>query len=225
MPLLGDATVAMWWNVAASARTEFHDWHSKEHLPERLSIPGFLRGSRWESTDGGGDFFVIYELETYETLTSEAYLMRLNSPTPWSTRMMPCHRNMMRSQCRVMASSGAGVATYMTTLRLSPQQRRDAELASFLRMELEGLANRAGVTGAHLLRTETPQAALTREQQIRGGDAVADWIVMVSGYDVQALQDVCGGILAPEALRKSGGDGLLLSAPYRLVHVMTPQDV
>jgi hypothetical protein len=225
MTLLGDAAVAMWWNVAASDRTEFHDWHSKEHLPERLSIPGFLRGSRWESTDGGGDFFVVYELEAYEMLTSEAYLARLNSPTPWSTRMMPRHRNMVRSQCRVMASSGAGVATYMTTLRLSPREGRDAELASFVRMELEGLVKRVGVTGAHLLRTETPKAALTREQQIRGRDAVADWIVMISGYDADLLQDVHGGTLAPDALRKNGADDLLLSAPYRLVHVMTPQDL
>ena len=225
MTLLGDAAVAMWWNVAASDRTEFHDWHSKEHLPERLSIPGFLRGSRWESTDGGGDFFVVYELKAYETLTSEAYLARLNNPTPWSTRMMPCHRNMVRSQCRVMASSGTGVATYMTTLRLSPRQGSDAELASFVRMEFEGLVKRVGVTGAHLLRTETPKAGLTREQQIRGVDAVADWIVMISGYDADVLQDVYGGPLAREALRKNGADGFVPSAPYRLVHVMTPQDV
>lgn len=216
----------MWWNVAAPDRTEFHDWHSKEHLPERLSIPGFLRGSRWESTNGGGDFFVVYELEAYETLSSDAYLARLNSPTPWSIRMMPRHRNMVRSQCRVMASSGAGVATYMTTLRFSPQQGRDAELASFLRRKLEDLVKRVGVTGAHLLRTETPAVALTREQQIRGGDSVADWISMISGYDADVLQDVHGSILVPEVLQKNGADGLVvLSTPYRLVHVMTPQDV
>jgi hypothetical protein len=88
------------------------------------------------------------------------------------------------------------------------------------------LVKRVGVTGAHLLRTETPAVALTREQQIRGGDSVADWISMISGYDADVLQDVHGSILVPEVLQKNGADGLVvLSTPYRLVHVMTPQDV
>jgi hypothetical protein len=100
MALLGSAAIAMWWDIAPAQRIEFEDWHSHEHFPERLSIPGFLRGSRWSGSNDG--FFVMYELETYDTLTSPHYLERLNNPTPWSTRMMPHHRNMVRSQCRVV---------------------------------------------------------------------------------------------------------------------------
>ena len=93
MALPGRAAVAMWWNMAAERREEFEHWHSHEHFLERMGIKGFLRGSRWSSADGAGNgegFFVLYELEDYETLTSEGYLERLNNPTPWSTKMMPC---------------------------------------------------------------------------------------------------------------------------------------
>ena len=110
MSLLGKATVAMWWSIRPEKRSEFSDWHSHEHFPERMSIPGFRRGSRWTSTLDGEGFFVLYELETYETLTSKGYLDRLNAPTPWSTKMMPHHLNMVRSQCRVGASFGGGLA-------------------------------------------------------------------------------------------------------------------
>src|SRR2546423_676669 len=118
MALLGNAAVAMWWNVAPEARSEFEDWHSHEHMPERLRIPGFLRGTRWTSPSGEGDYFVIYELAEYETLTSKHYLDRLNSPTPWSTMMMPQHRNMTRSQCRVLCSHGgmAGINRFASPL-------------------------------------------------------------------------------------------------------------
>jgi len=51
---------------------------------------------------------VLYELEKYEILTSRGYLDRLNAPTVWSTKMMPHHLNMVRSQCRVGASFGGG---------------------------------------------------------------------------------------------------------------------
>ena len=104
MSLLGKAAVAMWWNIHPERRSEFGDWHSHEHFPERMSIPGFRRGSRWTSTLDAEGFFVLYELDHYETLTSKAYLDRLNAPTPWSTKMMPHHLNMIRSQCRIAAS-------------------------------------------------------------------------------------------------------------------------
>ena len=100
MSLLGKAAVAMGWSVRPEQRAEFGDWHSHEHFPERMSIPGFRRGSRWSSTTDAEGFFVLYELEQYEVLTSNGYLDRLNAPTPWSTRMMPHHLGMVRSQCR-----------------------------------------------------------------------------------------------------------------------------
>lgn len=70
MGLLGGGALAMWWTVEHARRGEFEDWHSHEHFPERLAIPGFLRGSRW--SDGDGRFFVLYELESHATLSSSA---------------------------------------------------------------------------------------------------------------------------------------------------------
>jgi hypothetical protein len=122
MPLLGQAAVAMWWQVAPERRAEFGDWHSHEHFPERMSIPGFRRGSRWTSTLDADGFFVLYELDQYETLTSKGYLDRLNAPTPWSTKRMPHHLNMVRSQCRVTASFGGGVATSLATIGPGPDK-------------------------------------------------------------------------------------------------------
>src|SRR5688500_8131666 len=132
MPLLGKAAVAMWWDMAHAHRAEFEDWHSHEHFPERMRIPGFHRGSRWASSTGGEGFFVMYELQAYETLVSAAYLARLNDPTPWSVKMMPKHSNMVRSQCLVLASHGGGMAGHMLTVRLSPAPDRAAALQRHL---------------------------------------------------------------------------------------------
>lgn len=56
MTLPFKAAVAMWWNMAPQHREEFEDWHTHEHFPERMSIPGFLRGTRWAQVDGGDVF-------------------------------------------------------------------------------------------------------------------------------------------------------------------------
>jgi hypothetical protein len=226
MSLLGQANVAMWWNVRPEQRSEFGDWHSHEHFPERMSIPGFRRGSRWTSTLDTESFFVLYELDQYETLTSKGYLDRLNAPTPWSTKMMPHHLNMVRSQCRVAASFGGGVATSLATIRLSPETTKVDGLKTALVETLCELASKPGLTGAHLLITDTPKtSAPTTEQQIRGSDGAADWIVLLSGYDTETLQVAVSNQLSAPALHRAGARENSTMGRYKLAFTMTPQDV
>ena len=169
--MLGTAAVAMWWDVAPEVRTEWEEWHTREHMPERLAIPGFLRGTRWISSNS---YFVMYELDSPATLTGAAYLERLNNPTPWSRKMMPHHRNMVRSLCRVREGYGGGIANAMVTVRLS------GKIA---------LPRGKGLTGVHLLEAQ-PMAGVpqTTEQEIRGGDATADWILLIGGYDEEPVK-------------------------------------
>ena len=136
--MLGKAAVAMWCDVAPEARDELDDWHAHEHMPERLSIPGFLRGSRWVAADGGAGYFILYEARSEATLTAGPYLERLNDPTPWSRRMMPHHRNMVRSLCRVVASDGLGLGAALLTLRFPAAPR----------FSVAGLASRKGLVAA-----------------------------------------------------------------------------
>jgi hypothetical protein len=225
MALLGRAAVAMWWDMSSAQRSEFEDWHSHEHFPERMSIPGFLRGSRWANADGTEGFFVVYELADYETLISVHYLARLNNPTPWSTKMMPHHRNMIRSQCQVIDSHGGGLARSMMTIRLSPREGRDEMLRDFLQGQLAMLPARPGITGAHFLQTKTPDAKLTEEQRIRGSDAVADWIVLVSGYDTTELANVGKNELGAAALTGAGAYPSESRAIFDLAYSFTALDL
>lgn len=169
--MLGNAAVAMWWDVAPEVRAEWEDWHSSEHMPERLAIPGFLRGTRWVALSGAPSYFVLYEVAGLATLTGGAYLERLNNPTAWSRKMMPHHRNMVRSLCVLREGYGGGIPTVMATVRLSG------------RIELP---RGKGLTSAHLLESQ-PMPAQTAEQKIRGGDASADWVLLIGGYDVEAV--------------------------------------
>ena len=172
--MLDQAAVAMWWDIAPEVRAEWEDWHTHEHMPERLAIPGFLRGTRWIALSGEPSYFVLYEAASLAVITSGPYLERLNNPTPWSRKMMPHHRNMVRSLCEVRAGWGGGVPQVLATVRL---------LARPHAIPVE----RKGLTNIHLLQAQ-PLPGITTEQKIRGGDATADWIVLVGGYDEEALK-------------------------------------
>lgn len=216
----------MWWNMAPEHREEFEHWHSHEHFPERLGIPGFLRGSRWASADAGEGFFIMYELQAYETLSSQAYLSRLNSPTPWSTKMMPYHRDMVRSQCRVISSTGGGTARYALTLRVSPKEASEEALRDYFTALSNEFVAAAGGVACHLLRTETPKIAATTEQQIRGGkDAVADWIVVAIGYERQALQALQHGKLSQPAIEAAGARPGAIADLYQLSYTAVAGDL
>jgi hypothetical protein len=177
--MLGAAAVAMWWDIASNMKPEFEDWHSREHMPERLAIPGFLRGCRWIAASGEPSYFVLYEVASMATLTSGPYLERLNDPTPWSRKMMPHHRNMVRSLCLVRATFGRGLAHAVATVRLNRELSAEA---------LPPLTRHKGITGAHLLQSQ-PMVGMpqTTEQKIRGGDAEASRIALICGYDGEAL--------------------------------------
>jgi len=174
--MLGSAAVAMWWNVAPEMRSEWEDWHSSEHMPERLAIPGFLRGTRWVAESGEPSYFICYEVANLATITGGAYLERLNNPTPWSRKMMPHHLNMVRSLCLVRAGWGGGLPRVLATIRLSER--------------LPDLPRRKGLTGVHLLESQPMPGVQTAEQKIRGGDRSADWVLLAGGYDVEAVKSV-----------------------------------
>jgi hypothetical protein len=226
MAMLGKAALAMWWDVAPYLRAEFEHWHAHEHFQERLGIPGFRRATRWTSAEGGEGFFVMYELEDYGILASAPYVARLNAPTPWSTRMMPHHRNMVRSQCQVLESHGAVTARHALTVRLSPGvgqadalQRAVGELGRSVWM-------RPGLVGLHLLRHENPSLAATTEQKIRGnGDRVADWVLVACGYDAPALRALGDTELAEDALQALGATSGSERHLYGLAYSATPADV
>ena len=203
--MLGRAAIAMWWEIPPAQQAEFEDWHSHEHMPERLAIPGFLRGSRWLAASGEPSYFVLYEAARLATIRTGPYLQHLNNPTPWSRKMMPHHRNMVRSLCRVRASSGGGLGQFMMTIRFSPGKRR----------ALPDLQRRRGVTGMQLLESQPMAGSPTTEQKIRGGDAQADWVLLVCGYDVDALKPVAAELALP-----GGAAGL-----YRLAFSMTSRDL
>lgn len=203
--MLGQAALAMWWDMAPDMRDEFEHWHSHEHFAERLALPGFQRASRWADAAGGEGFFVLYELASYDALVSPEYQARLNAPSDWSRRMMPHHRHMVRSQCRVLASCGSTVAGHAITVRLSPAAGEQERLRQHLLGLLQALPVQPGMIGAHLLQTDTPAIAPTTEQQIRGlADRAADWIFIAIGYDAQALRRLADGALSAAALHGAG---------------------
>ena len=223
MGLLSGAAIAMWWDIDGVTQSEFDDWHTHEHMPERLAVPGFVRGTRWVSVAEGPRYFVMYEVESVDTIRSGAYLERLNNPTAWSTKMMPHFRNMTRSACRVRGSFGSGLGGALLTIRFSPDAGRENALLEWLtKSALRELAAKPGMAGAHVLQSVgLAGIAKTREQELRGGDGSADWILLANGNDPATVELLSSSLLSERALLQQGAASAQTNCAYLLAHALT----
>ena len=101
------AFLAIWHDIDPAMEPEWHRWHTYEHLPERVGIPGFLAGRRYMSDDAPLQrCFTLYEGADLPVFNSPAYLERLNNPTPWTRKISPAFRAFMRGACRLVATAG-----------------------------------------------------------------------------------------------------------------------
>jgi hypothetical protein len=198
MALLGRGALTNWHNVPDGGHDEFRAWHSHEHIPERVGVPGFLRGRRGRALHGGRpQYFILYETESIETLVSPGYLARLDDPTPWSRAVLQGVSLTIRTAARVEASFGRGVGGIVLAARLAAAPK------PALRDALAAATARRGVLGAHLLRADDGATAVpTREKAFRAQpDETAAWVALVEGVDQAAVEAAWAGCGAAEADR------------------------
>lgn len=80
--------LAIFNNVVPGREAEFEEWFQHEHLQERLGVPGFLLGRRYESLKGEPQYFNFYVTRSVEVLKSQDYRTRLDDPTPMTRLIM-----------------------------------------------------------------------------------------------------------------------------------------
>src|SRR6266496_3838172 len=66
---------------------EFNAWYDTQHLPQLLSMPGFLDGARYVALKGGPKYLAAYEIESAEAVQTPEFLNR--TVPPWDRRMSP----------------------------------------------------------------------------------------------------------------------------------------
>jgi hypothetical protein len=182
--------IVIWNDIVPDQRQNFLDWHSREHIPERVSIPGFLRGQRWFNADASPQYLTVYHTTGAEVLTSAAYLERLNQPTAWTRQSVAAFRNTARAAGElVWQSSGASGAVALTA-RFDIDSEQAAQWARrWSGGALDELAHRSGVARVMIALT-TPSASRlqTAERAVRSGDQREPSLtILVEGYDNPAV--------------------------------------
>ena len=207
MPLQGKGFLGLWHDIASDAEPDYHQWHTLEHMPERVALPGFLRARRgvdWNLAHQR--YLTIYEGAELEAFRSPEYLDRLNRPSAWSSRMAPSFRNFLRVACETASTTGAGAGGATTTIRADlPDGQDEAAFRQAIPQLSEALMALPGVCGAHVAFARPEYSDVrTTETELRPemAEPAFDVLIVVEGVGRRELEGLSDRVA--EAVRASG---------------------
>jgi hypothetical protein len=195
MSLGGRGVVAIWHDIVLEAQPEFYEWHNREHMPERMGIPGFRRGRRYIALEGTPQFFCFYEGDDLGVVAGPAYFERLNNPSEWTRKMMPFFRNMSRSVCKVRYSDGPGEGGFIATVQFSASLKNEDEL---METTLPETGNARGVVGVHFCVADGAASNIpTVEKTFRTStDMCPPYTILIEGSSARFVRAAADAILS-----------------------------
>lgn len=127
--------MAFWANIESDYESRFLEWHNCEHMPERVSVPGFREGRRYHGIGDAPAFLMMYFTDNADVLQSDAYVARLNDPTPWTQESLTHFRDPSRNVYDLAAEAGDGgllAAPYIVSIRFDASEPTVEELTAKL---------------------------------------------------------------------------------------------
>lgn len=220
MPLLGNAVLAVWNEVDPDAEDDFNEWYVREHIPERTTVPGLVRGRRYRAEAGSPRYMAFYEAASMDVLTKGPYRTQLDNPTAWTQRIMPRFRFMQRGLCDVAASVGEGIGGAAAIIHLTPEHapRLRRWISETLLHEIHALPD---VAAAHFwtLAPGEPRRPTTTLSQRAEPEHPLAWVIVVETMELAGANAIADAILGRNP--KSHGAAAVHAYPgYRLLYVL-----
>lgn len=175
--------LAIWSDVDLADETDYLHWLTREHVQERLSIPGFLAVRIFRAeVEGRGRFLIFYRLRDAGVVGSEAYLARLNAPTPWSQTIMPKLKNFMRGGGRILQESGEAAGGYAAPVLFSR-----AQISNYLAAAGE-IAKADRMAATRIFEVDSASSGIaTNEKSMRAGDRSFEAMLFLESLDADVL--------------------------------------
>jgi hypothetical protein len=206
--------LAVWSDIDAAGAADYNAWYEREHMFERLEVPGFHRARHYVTVFGSPRYFTYFVTDAAAVMASQAYLAQANHPSPWTRRLLPYFRNTNRTACNVVRRVGRGYGAASMTVRLAAAAGRADDLLAWLGMtQLPALVASPGIVGGQLWRADHDATWLpVEDRQLRPEpDQVADLVIFVEGTTVEHLKAVAHGQLSAASLAAHGADRPLIA--------------
>ena len=195
MALLGKGALLNWGGVLAKHDLDYNLWHSLEHMPERMSVKGFLRAFRCVGLKGTNDndkYFMMYDVKNKDILSSKQYLNRLNNPTDWTSKILSKYVYPSRAICEVIKTKSLtnGLSGFFVTIRYLSQNN---DIKNFYNISDE-IMYQNGIFSIHCFQSDKEISVVkTKEKLIRSyqgnEDEIIDYAVVIECLNINKVKN------------------------------------
>jgi hypothetical protein len=183
MPIAGKGMLLTSMDIEEAHEAEFNRWYDREHLEERVAIPGFIEARRYVAEEGAPKYLSLYSTETFEVLESPAYRTALANQTTWSKDNIARFKNMIRGVARITISHGKGRGAALGIIRIRPGSGAQEKLRDALRNELDPRAT-DGVISMHVIENDPVLSRPLTDNAPDSDPGAGDWFVLIDATDV-----------------------------------------
>lgn len=107
-------------DVDPAQREAYERWHGGHHVPQRLTVPGILRATRYQAAGGHSpDYLTVYDLADIAVLDSPEYRLLAEQPDAVTQAMRPFLRNPLRLACHALAGADCPHGGSLVMLRMA----------------------------------------------------------------------------------------------------------
>jgi hypothetical protein len=218
MPMAGKGMLLTSMDVDTADETEFNRWYDREHLEERVAIPGFLEARRYIAHQAGPKYLSLYSTAEFDVLDSAAYRTALANQTAWSKANISRFKNMIRAVARITISRGTGRGAALGIIRLRPGATAKDALRTTLHDRLDP-RDRDGIISMHLMENDPALSKPLTDNASDSDPGAGDWFVLIDGTNVAAIDAAITALIAALEL------AVVSKGIYRLMWDLAKSDI
>jgi len=163
---------------------DFNAWYDREHMQERVAIPGFRYARRFKATDGAPRrYLALYVTESLDVFRSDAYQRAFTQQTPWSLGNFALMTNTQRRVGDLTLETGDGEGAFLALFVLPPERVE----AALLKPRFEAGLRQPGIHAARLFCT-APALSVPLTASKEAALPAADALVLIEGSDAEATR-------------------------------------
>ena len=206
MALRGKGMLVVYTEVNPRHERDLNEWYNREHIDERINLPGFHRARRYVSVKGSPKYLATYECDSADDLATPGYLHLLANQTPWSQSVMKRFTHFTRMTLRLQLDLTHGDGGALTTVRFAPTPALRRTLVDWLKEALPTAIARPGMVGAAVLENDVDIANAPAAQRSMDHPKAlqAEWLVMLEGADPAVTASAARAMFKTSALKPYG---------------------
>ena len=221
MALRGKGMLITLTEVKSRDEADFNEWYNREHIDERVNLPGFHRARRYVAVKAAPKYLATYECDSVGDLATPQYLQLLANQTAWSQAVMARFTHFDRLTLRIQVDLTHGVGGAITCVRFVPDPRKRKALAAWLQdIVLPKAIGRNGMLGAFAAENDIDIAnAPVQDKSMDHPKALdAEWIVLLEGADPASTAAAARASFKLTALKRFGVVKAPVVGTYRLLY-------